>query len=357
MAFQSGPVNPHLEAEVAPQIARFWSGDQASPGLSHELVCRDWACRLTVLAPGADSDDVGPWIQAITPVMQVSRLRQLKLSEPSPRGIAFEMGGWTPANQERGRRWLESFVFFFGSPPPAIEGDRSEPAPESPPAPAESLTECRKQIEILHERIRTRQAQLAGFSPPGRRFAASATNPMLTAKVLTLAENALSPQERPRVECRDAVCRLRFDQPPTPEILTRLQDPDELGGPVEVERGSNGEVFLVVAEGGWPVLSRLLEPSRQPGFFSGCPEPDHPGKVLLRFHVPATGRRNDQGSFGRISLSVVSGDLASTPAGVCLAERMGALVSAEDLPNPVGDFVRLESWSWEPGGAPLMRDR
>ena len=101
-------------------------------------------------------------------------------------------------------------------------------------------------------------------------------------------------------------------------------------------------------------MSRLLEPSREPGFFTGCPEPERDGKVLVRFHLPSTGRKNDQGVAGRVSVRVVAGSLASTPAGVCLVERIAAIVTAEDLPNPVGDFLRFESWHWGPGKVPTM---
>jgi hypothetical protein len=54
---------------------------------------------------------------------------------------------------------------------------------------------------------------------------------------------------------------------------------------------------------------------------------------------------------------VVSGALANTPAGVCLVERIAALVAGVELPSPVADLVRLESWSWSPGSSPEMRDR
>ena len=65
----------------------------------------------------------------------------------------------------------------------------------------------------------------------------------------------------------------------------------------------------------------------------------------------------EQGALGRISVRVVSGNLASTPAGVCLAERIAGLVASEELPRPIQDLLRFESWSWAPGRAPQMRDR
>jgi hypothetical protein len=73
--------------------------------------------------------------------------------------------------------------------------------------------------------------------------------------------------------------------------------------------------------------------------------------------VPSTGRRNDDGNFNRVSLRFLSGALATTPAGVCLVERISVLLAGVELPAPMGDLVRLESWSWAPGRPPEMCDR
>jgi hypothetical protein len=201
-------------------------------------------------------------------------------------------------------------------------------------------------------------AQLSGFAPLGERFAASATpNPTLTEKLQAATEQSFAGR-RPRVECRDRVCRLDFPQPPDPGTLALLaRDSATLGGLVQTEPGPEGSVFLTTVESGWEVLRERLEPSRKAGFFAGCPEPERPANILLRLHVPSTGRKNDDGQFGRISIRVLAGSLASTPAGLCLAQRIGSLVASEELPSPVGDFVRMESWSWSPGTAPQMRDR
>ncbi len=361
VAFEGGERNAVLHAEVAPQIARFWSGPGGTPpGLSHELECRAWACRLTVRLPGSESDEVGPWIKAITPVMQVKKLRTLKLGQPSPRGIALEVEGWTPMAEEGRGGSLEKFVFYFGAPasdPPRAIGSPA-PASASPGDSPATLSDCHTKLDAVRGRARTRQAQLAGFEPLGDRFVGGASNPTLTEKVLAVTEQSFPGPRRPRVECRGDVCRLDFPEPPDPAALAVLgKENAALGGLVQTEPGpTKRAVFLTTVQSGWDVLRGRLEPSRKAGFFASCPEPERPGKILLRLHVPWTGRRNDDGQFSRISMRVLAGALASTPSGVCLAERIGTLVASEELPSPVGDFVRMESWSWAPGSPPQLLD-
>ena len=356
-AFESGASNPRLQAEVASQIAAFWTGALAAPGLTHEVECRDWACRLTVTAPGPDSDEVGPWLEAVQPVMRAARLRQLKLSRPSPRGITLQVQSWDSMQDARSARLLEKYVFFFGAPADAPQAAGTRADLDRPTPPAESRAECEKHLEAARQRKRARAAELAGFAPLADRFVAGAPATALTSKVRAAVQRAFASQPQPAIECRDAVCQLQFEAPPDEAALARLGEDEGLGGQVQSEQGPRGRVLLTVARHGWDVLSPLLEPARKPGFFAGCPEPERAGKVLIRLHLPSTGRRNDEGTFGRVSLRVLSGALANTPAGVCLVERIGALVTAVELPDPVGDLVRLESWSWTPGHSPQMRDQ
>jgi RNA polymerase sigma factor (sigma-70 family) len=368
-AFHAGEPNPRLEAEVEPHIARFWPAGQPGAPVSRELTCRGWACRLAVTIAADDSGDVGPWLRSVGPVTEVRKVRQLPLGGASSPGVTLEVEGSTPAPDDRSGRPLERFVFHFGAPPaehasagdPAAAGGRAVPAaPDSPPPEPTGLADCQERLAATRERARARLAETRAFLPPAERFRREPPDPPLAATMKTVADQVLAGQRPTSVECHAAVCRLQFagDVPPAATI-DRLNEAASVDGRVvsTVHQTGRGEVFVAVARDGWKVMSRLLAPSRSPGFFAGCPEPPHAGKVLLRLHLPSTGRRNDQGALDRISVRVVSGNLANTPAGVCLAEKIAGLVGAEELPRPIQDLLRFESWSWAPGTAPQMRDR
>ena len=176
--------------------------------------------------------------------------------------------------------------------------------------------------------------------------------------MLAVTEQNFPGPRRPRVECRGDVCRLDFPEPPDSRRPRRARQ-GKCGagrpGPDRARTDEEGGISNHRAERLGRAEGRL-EPSRKAGFFASCPEPERSGKILLRLHAPWTGRRNDDGQFGRISMRVLAGALASTPSGVCLAERIGTLVASEELPSPVGDFVRMESWSWAPGSPPELLD-
>jgi RNA polymerase sigma factor (sigma-70 family) len=360
-AFEAGAPNPRLHAEVRPQIAKLWSGDQAAPALKHEVECRAWACRLTVVVPADESGDVGPWIKSISPVVQVRRVRELKLRQVSLRGITLQLMGSSPTQEEGSSRSLEKFVFFFGASPANLETGEGPPQASAPVPLVESLTDCQRELSLVRDRVRSRVAELAGFQPMSEQFArGAAATTELTSRVQTASAAVLGSQHGVRAACRDAVCRIQFEGTPDPAKLENLAGSLEAllegGGKITQEKAGNHEVYVTIARDGRQVLLGLLEPSRKPGFFHDCPEPERPGKVLLRLHVPSTGRRNDQGVHGRVSVRVVSGSLATTQSGVCLAERIGTLVSAEDLPSPIEDFLTFESWSWVPGKSPEKLD-
>jgi hypothetical protein len=154
------------------------------------------------------------------------------------------------------------------------------------------------------------------------------------------------------VECRSGVCRIPFVLP-DPVALERLRAEPGLHDLIRKEQQAGDALYLTMGENGQSVVSRLLTPTRAPRFFAGCPEPERAGNLLLRVLVPATGAANDDGVPGRASVRALGGSLSATPAGDCLAERVAA-VTGEDLPVPVGGGLRFESWTWEPGQAPVL---
>jgi hypothetical protein len=93
---------------------------------------------------------------------------------------------------------------------------------------------------------------------------------------------------------------------------------------------------------------------RDAAFWAGCPRPERAGNVLVRIMVPGPGESNEDGVYRRVSAKLIAGTLATTPAAACLTERLAALVAAEELPDPIGNLMRFESWAWEPGKPPVM---
>jgi hypothetical protein len=147
-AFSSGAPNARLQTEVAPQVAQLWAGAEAAPGLSHQLECRAWACRLIVTIPGDDSGEVGPWIRSISPMMKVRKVRELKLSQPSPRGITMHLEGSMPTQDERSNRTLEKFVFFFGAPPGGPQPDVPFRGPQGGLRPSSNSPKSQPQARV-----------------------------------------------------------------------------------------------------------------------------------------------------------------------------------------------------------------
>jgi hypothetical protein len=228
----------------------------------------------------------------------------------------------------------------------------TEATPAATPAPhPESLEACRRELALARERQRPRLAQLAAFRPSATLFAGGAPSPELTARVQTAAERAGAGAS---VECRGGICRLRFAAPPEPALLARLRQDGDIGERIYKEQQTGRDVYLTIAEHGDGVLARLRAPLRQPGAFAGCPAPEREGNVLLRLLVPETGIPNENGVFDHASVNVVGGTLAGTPAAACLTDRMAALLTAQELPRPVGGHFRLESWTWRPGHPPQL---
>jgi RNA polymerase sigma-70 factor (ECF subfamily) len=348
VAFEAGGPNARLRDEVLPQVERLLAGAGTNQSLVHDVECHGWACRLTLLVPALDSNEVGPRLEAMKAwVPQVMGLRQLTITPRSPLGVTMQWGGTNPSEDSVAHRKLDRYVFYFGAPPTAPE-PRGAPAL---PEPA-SLEDCQSQLASARELLRRRLAQLAGFRPAFAIFDDGADAPALTARVQAAADRALGTPGEARAECKDSVCRLRFAHPPEAAALARLRAEDGLEGRILKELRFDGALYLTIGEDGWTALTHQRAPMRAAAFYAGCPQPEREGNVLLRILVPETGASNEDGAFGHASVRLLGGTLAGTPAASCLTGRMAALLSRQELPSPVGSLHRFESWDWRPGQPP-----
>jgi RNA polymerase sigma factor (sigma-70 family) len=350
VAFEASPGNPRLRDEVAPQLEKLWTGTPAGPTLTHHLECRGWACRLVVVVPVVDSDEVQPRLDAMaTWIGPVQSLRGLTMSPPSSLGVAFQWGGVRISEDPVARRRLEEYVFLFGSPPASPEA-----APElsgRAPLPA-SVEDCRRALMATQVKVIQLGSQLAGFTPAAALFPAGTPAPALTARVAGAVRRVLGAAA---VECRGGICRVRLGRPVDPAALARLRADEDLQAELRKEQQAGGDLYLTLGEQGYQALSRRRAAAlRTPAFFAGCPAPPREGNVLLRLVVPETGIANDDGVFEHASVRLAGGTLQGTPAAACLLDRISALLADEQLPSPVGGFFRYESWVWRPGSPPEM---
>ena len=74
----------------------------------------------------------------------------------------------------------------------------------------------------------------------------------------------------------------------------------------------------------------------------------------LARHLAESGIPNEDGVFDRASVHLVGGTLAGTPGAACLIERMAAVLSTHELPQPIVGLLRFESWTWRPGQPPVL---
>jgi len=203
------------------------------------------------------------------------------------------------------------------------------------------MDECRARLAALEARVERRTAELAGFRPPSVIFVHGALDAALSSKVQTkLGDPAAA------VECRSSVCRVRASVGPRAR--------EALGAVVRREEVVGDDLYLSIGDDGGVALQVIREPTRAPGFFSPCPEPERGGNVLLRILVPATGAANDDGAVGHASVRLEGGSLAATASAACLTERIAAVLAEATLPTPVGGLLRYESWTWRPGEPPRL---
>jgi RNA polymerase sigma factor (sigma-70 family) len=361
VAFELGAPNSRLRARVMPQIDRLLASPDGEPELSHDAECRDWACRITIVIPAVDSNEVEPRLAAMRQwVPRVMRLHRLSMGNTTPGEIAFSLGGRRSNRDPVTGATLEEFVFFVGDPSgaaPISDGDVV-----ARPLPA-VLEECHRQLASSRERTARRLAQLAGFQPAQARYAQSPSTPALTESVRRVAEKSFG-SGQVRVDCRARICRLEFDQTPPAGALDRLRDAAVGDDPnlrgvreqddVKTETVGNNMYVTLPSEGSYSFLRRVRRPMRDAAFWAGCPQPERAGNVLVRIMVPGPGESNEDGVYRRVSAKLIAGTLATTPAAACLTERLAALVAAEELPDPIGNLMRFESWAWEPGKPPVM---
>jgi RNA polymerase sigma-70 factor (ECF subfamily) len=350
LAFDGEAPNPALRAEVMPQLDRDWPATAASQGITRQVECRSWACCMSVFSPVDESPEVEARLRAMSLWFPaVNRLRELQLPPPAPLGVAMQWVGSRPAKDRQTGRKQEEFTFCFGAPPGASGSASAERAPAA--AQPESLEACQRELALARERQRPRLAQLAAFRPSATLFAGGVPSPALTARVQAAVDRN---RAGAGVECRSGICRLRFAAPPEPNLLAGLRQDDDIGADIYKEQQTGADLYLTVAENGYSALSRLRAPLRQPSIFADCPTPEREGNVLLRLLVPQTGIPNENGRFDHASVQLVGGTLAGTAAAACLTDRIATLLTAHELPRPVGGHFRIESWTWRPGHPPQL---
>jgi hypothetical protein len=273
----------------------------------------------------------------------VEALDHLTLGTP-PARVVKQWGGATLGEDTLAHQTVEQYQFYFGAPAPV---PATAAAPAARPA---SLDECTARLAAAQARLERRRVELAGFLPPSARFAVGTAEPSLGAQVQAAVDRALGPGTP--VECRSSVCRLRLAAP-DPGALARLRAAP-IDSVIRKTETVGADLFLTIGDEGGVALAHLREPTRAPGFFTGCPEPAQPGTVMLRIVVPATGAGNDDGRVGHSSVRLAGGSLAASAAATCLRDRFAAVVAEADLPTPVGGLLRFESWTWRPGQPPSL---
>jgi hypothetical protein len=294
-------------------------------------------------------------------VPRVMSLHRLAMDDAGKSGeLAFSFGGRRPNRDSLTQSALEEFVFFVGAPPHG--GAAAAEAPEAgSPLPA-SLEDCRRELGSTRERAARRLAQLAGFQPASALHAQAASTPALTRSMTAVAEAAFRPAHV-RVDCRARICRLEFDGPPPSDAVDRLNhvaigDEANLRSLREhdfkTQKLGNNLYVTIPSESAYGFLRRVRRPMREAAFWQDCPAPEREGNVLVRIVVPASGEPNEDGAYRRVSAKAIGGTLAGTASATCLSTHFAALLADQELPDPIGNLMRFESWTWAPGGTPTM---
>ena len=251
---------------------------------------------------------------------------------------------------------LEKFVFYFGAPasnPPRAIGS---PAPASasgdPPA---TLSDCHTKLDAVADEPQP-ACSASRFRAARQSLRRWRKQPDADRKGACGDRASFPGPRHPRVECRGHVCRLDFAEPRIAALAVLGQENVALGGLVQTEPGpTKSAVFLTTVQSGWNV----------PGDVSS-----RPGRLASSRAVPSPAARQDSSAAARAldrppeRRRPVQSDLHARPRrragqhalwGVP-GQRIGTLVASEELPSPVGDFVRMESWSWAPGSPPQLLD-
>jgi hypothetical protein len=329
-----GP-NPAAERVLTPLVERALGGGGGAAGLAIE--CRTWACRIRVLH-GARLDPAG-WERALTGPTLAGRLHTISVVGRRPTTDAFD-----------GEDLVEATVYFKLTDPSGGPA-RSARRPRTPAG-----ADCQAQLADVERRLAEMKRLISHDPSPAERFAREPPNEALTRDLearLGSALAALPSFARVTASCHGVICQVL---PPAGVAIDQaswrqLEARPELRAFI-VGRAYAGAAYWLVRPSqtadGRALLEHLVSALERGPIFDACHR-QHPaaGHLLVSYHLAGRdplGRAAKQGGL----TTVVTGSLADTALGRCVAGELERAMATAALPAEVLNYTQTRRYDWAP---------
>ncbi len=339
--FDEGAPNPTAREALLPEIERLARGD-AGPNISFAVECRTWACRVTVLQPGAYSGRAArTWLASIPNDPDVrARLRSWAGGRNSPVEDPVSRAPYNEGAVFLGLK-APSGARIAGTPPPV------DPAGEPPPP--ITLAACRNALAAADRRLSDLGESEERELTPAQRFAESPPNPTLTVRFSGLVNASLRRAGAgviPEVQCRGPVCRVSLPGQAAETWRNPVERDPEVTRLVIRRSSDDQQVFYQVAADqrapGWP---RMTEPMLAQSVFraanmAAC-SARFPvtGDLEITLLFPGSAHPDPSVRPGRINTRY-AGSLAGSPLGRCVEEQIDRELQHTPLPGAFRGLVR-----------------